>query len=997
MYRLVYIFSLFLLFPCRLGAEPVVPSLPEYDLSVSVDVPASRLIGLASVTLDAGKTFQFDVSRLKITNLSMNGAAVEPEIRDGRLVIRTASQGVLIIEYQAEFKGIPDKRGEDTGTARGIIDAGGISLADGWYPRIDGLAWYRLRAGLPKGHEAVSEAEQVEKSAKDNTTEFLFRFDHPRDRISLIATNRYEVSREQVNGIDLYAYFFPEDRALAKTCLQKAKKYLEMYGRLLTKYPYKRLSIVENFLPVRYSLPTLTVLGKDAVRLPSHLDSSLGHEVLRQWFGNSVYVDVEKGDWAEGLTAYLAGHLYEEQAGKGWEYRKELLLDYAAYVSSKNEISLREYKGGTDRASRAIGHGKGAMVFHMLKKSLGEDVFYDGLRKFIRQKQYQPASWDDLRTAFEKQSGKDLNPFFTQWVDRKGLPELTASNGSVKRKGEPFEVGFEIKQEEKPYTLQLPAEISLMGGGRKKEALILDSEKKSFTVAVDEEPLSLVIDANYDVARKPSNPESPPVIASLLADDKPLIVPPVTNREAYLPVIAGLKTQGGEEREAADLKNSDIKSSSVVVLGNDNPVIGRLFGKVESMKAGFSLMVRKNPWNARKIIVLINASSAREAEAAFPNVAQYGKFSTLAFNEGRNVSKKIDDSQRGMEMELRQPATAIDLSTLKTLTDVIEAASGKKIVYVGEYHDRYAHHTVQLQVIKALFEKDPNLAIGMEMFQRPFQKVVDDYISGAIDEREFLKNSEYFKRWVFDYNLYKPILDFARSRKIPVVALNQKKEITEKVSKGGMDSLTDEERKEAPQQMDFADDAYRGRLKIIFDQHKGPGERSFDFFYQAQVLWDETMALSIDEFMQKNPGHRMVVIAGGGHLAYGSGIPKRSFRRNGLPYFIVMNDSEADKDIADYLVLPEPLEGTTAPKLMAVLKVENNRVYVAELPAESVAKKAGVRAGDMILALDNENVQSVEDIKLLLFYKKQGEAVKVNVLRKGFFGREKKMQFDVKL
>ncbi len=139
---------------------------------------------------------------------------------------------------------------------------------------------------------------------------------------------------------------------------------------------------------------------------------------------------------------------------------------------------------------------------------------------------------------------------------------------------------------------------------------------------------------------------------------------------------------------------------------------------------------------------------------------------------------------------------------------------------MGEYHDRFAHHNVQLQVIKSLHQKDPKLAIGMEMFQRPFQKTLDDYLGGAIDEREFLKQSEYFKRWVFDYNLYKPILDYARAEKIPVVALNLTREIVEKVSKSGMDALSDDEKKALPLQMDFSDDDYRGRLKQVFSQHK---------------------------------------------------------------------------------------------------------------------------------------------------------------------------------
>lgn len=354
-------------------------------------------------------------------------------------------------------------------------------------------------------------------------------------------------------------------------------------------------------------------------------------------------------------------------------------------------------------------------------------------------------------------------------------------------------------------------------------------------------------------------------------------------------------------------------------------------------------------------------------------------------------------SQREAEMKPREQTAVMDLSTLKTLEDMIDGAEGKRIVYVGEYHDQFAHHQVELEVIKGLYRKDPKIAVGMEMFQRPFQKVLDDYINGAIDEREFLKKSEYFKRWVYDYNLYKAILDFARDKNIPVVALNARSEVVDKVSRGGLDSLADGEKREVPLQMDFSDDAYRNRLKDVFNRHQGSPEKSFDFFYQAQILWDETMALSVDEFLKKNPAYRMVVIAGSGHLAYGSGIPKRAFRRNKLPYVIALNDEDLDRDIANYLVLPQELEGVAAPKLMAALMAENNRVFIMDLPDDSVSKKAGIKVGDAVLSLDGTNVESVEDIKLELFYKKKGDIVKVKVLRKRFLLGETEMKIDVTL
>jgi uncharacterized iron-regulated protein len=964
---------------------------------VSFDISASRITGLASVNVQSGRVIVLAVGKLAIVQVTLNERRIDTESRDGILRIKPPESGTLAIRYEGVFKGHESGREMNDRVDQDTIDARGISLTGTWYPRPEGLSRYRLRVTLPQGYEALSEAERIEKRAKNNSMEFLFHFDHPLDGVNLIASDRFEVIQDRVSDVDLYACFFPEDRGLARTYLQHAKKYIELYEKLLVKYPYKRFSIVENFLPAGDSMPTFTLLGQNVVRLLFIPETSLGHEILHQWFGDSVYIDVAKGNWAEGLTTYLADHLYEEQNGRGWEYRKQLLVDYDAYVNSKNEISLREFTNRTDRASEAVGYGKGAMVFHMLKNLVGDEQFFSALRGFISRNQYQQASWDAIRAAFEKQSGKDLAPFFRQWVDERGLPDLGLEKASVRRKGDPFEINLDVLQKGKDYALDLPVVISSMRGSTKKETLSLDATKKDFNVLTDFEPRTMVIDGDYDVARRLTEPETPPVVAALLGDEKPLIVLPGANRETYSAVIASLKERGAEEKEAAGLKDSEIKASSLAILGDDNPLVGRLFGKAENVKAGFSLTVRKNPWNGRKVAVIMYAGSAAEAEAAFPKISHYGKYSVLAFDEGRNISKKIDDSQRGMKMELREQAAAIDLSTIKTLSDVIEGAAGKRIVYVGEYHDRFSHHNVELEIIKSLYQKGPKLAVGMEMFQRPFQKTLDEYITGAIDEREFLKNTEYFKRWGFDYNLYKPILDFARAEKIAVVALNLRREITEKVSKGGMDALSEEEKKEIPPQMDFSDDEYRDRLKEIFEQHQSSGERDFDFFYQSQILWDETMAMSIDEYLRKNPDHRMVVIAGGGHVSHGSGIPKRAFRRNGFSYAIILNDGELEKDIANYLVFPQPLDGVTTPKIMALLSEKDGKIMITGFPKESVSEKAGLKVGDTLISLDGVPVTSVEDIKLFLFYKKKEEPLKVNVVRKRFLLGGREMEFEVHL
>jgi uncharacterized iron-regulated protein len=955
------------------------------------------IIGIAKIDVNAGKELVLHTGHLKINDITLNQQKINFNVREGILNVLPPQNGILIIRYEGIFKEDKTPRDTNYGTVGSIIDERGISLTGTWYPQIEGLYKYRLQAVLPGGYEAVSEGEKIEKSTKDGKTEFIFEFPYLVDGINLIATNRYEIIKDNFNNIEVYAYFFREDIELAKKYIEYTKKYLKLYEDILGKFPYKRFSIVENFLPTGYSMPTYTLLGQDIVRLPFIVETSLGHEILHQWFGNLVYIDYEKGNWAEGLTTYLADHLYEEQKGKGWEYRKQALIDYSSYVNDKNEFPIKDFRGRTDFSSKSIGYGKTAMVFHMLKNIVGDDAFYKSLRELINENRFKRASWDDIKNVFEKVSQKGLSEFFKQWIDIPGMADLYVDGFRIKQNGNKYEASFNIGQRGRVYITDVPLTIYYRDGFKKKIWGRADKVKTGLSLTLDSVPERMVMDEDYDVARKLSNKELPPVISRLLGDDKIIIVLPTDNREIYRVVVDSFKEKGAVEKEIRDIKDSDIKSSSIIILGSDNPVIERLYGSIDKIDAGFNLTIKNNPWNQQKVAAIFFAKSKDEVNAAFRKIFHYGKYSVLSFDNGRNIYKRIDDSERGIAMENKEQAMAIDVSTIKTLSEVIESVSDKKIVYVGEYHDRFAHHNVQLEVIKGLYKKNKKIAVGMEMFQRPFQKSLDDYIAGRIDEREFLKRSEYFKRWGFDYNLYKPILDFAVQEKIPVVALNIQREIVDKVSRGGIDSLSEMEKKEIPSQMDFSDNEYRDRLREVFLRHNNSGEKNFDFFYQSQILWDETMSMSVDEFLRKNPDYQMVVLAGGGHIQYGSGIPKRTFRRNGYDYAIILNDVDIEMDIAHYIIFPKPMDGIMSPKLMVLLREMHGMVSIEGFPENSISEKAGLKEGDIIISLDNIAIKSVDDVRIHLFYKKNGDAVKVKVLRKRFLFGDKEMEFDVVL
>ena len=231
------------------------------------------------------------------------------------------------------------------------------------------------------------------------------------------------------------------------------------------------------------------------------------------------------------------------------------------------------------------------------------------------------------------------------------------------------------------------------------------------------------------------------------------------------------------------------------------------------------------------------------------------------------------------------------------------------VVYLAETHDRSEDHQAQLQIIQALHQRRPDLVIGMEMFQQPYQPDLDRYLAGQLSEDQLQAATQYQQRWGFPWEFYAPILRFAQAKQVPVVALNLPSEITRKVARTGLGSLTAAERQAIPDDILNGPDSYRSRLLSLYqDSHQGHGNSAgFDRFFWAQVLWDETMADRIAELIKANPKQLVVVLVGQGHVNYGEGIPNRVARRlssQSLKQVSVLlnptQDQAQDKAIADY-------------------------------------------------------------------------------------------------
>ena len=347
-----------------------------------------------------------------------------------------------------------------------------------------------------------------------------------------------------------------------------------------------------------------------------------------------------------------------------------------------------------------------------------------------------------------------------------------------------------------------------------------------------------------------------------------------------------------------------------------------------------------------------------------------------------------------------EASPVLDLNAFSTMEQIIPSLAEKRVVFIGEQHTRYDHHLTQLEIIRRLHALQPQLAIGMEMFQQPFQQHLDEYVAGSIDEQAMLRATEYYRRWSMDYRLYAPILHYAREHRLPVIALNIPSELTHNVAHVGLDGLDDKDRQQLPADIAPADDAYRQRLKKVFDNHpKEEGHDNFEHFLEAQLLWDESMAERAAAFLEEHPKHHLVVIAGNQHLAWGSAIPQRLQRRTPVTAASILNswDGAVKPGLADFLLIPEEQMLPPTGKLGVVLEDENGETTISVVFKNGACAEAGVKTGEHITAIDNKTINSLTDLRLALWDKQPGDTINMDTVRKHLLMPDKKLSYKLTL
>ena len=551
----------------------------------------------------------------------------------------------------------------------GIISGTGIYLAGStyWIPTFDEkLATFHLTTSLPANWKVVTQGERIAESKGNGLHHDTWICDRPQEEIFLIGARFTEYSHNMNSGIKAMAFLRTPDEGLANKYLEVTEQYMDMYQKLIGPYPYTKFALVENFWETGYGMPSFTLLGEKIIRFPFILHSSYPHELLHNWWGNSVYVDFTTGNWCEGITAYEADHLIKEQRGQGENYRRSTLQKFTNVVDKTNDFPLNKFLSRHDAASEAIGYGKSLMMWHMLRRKLGDDDFKKTMSLFNKNFKFKVASFNDIRLSAEEITGIDLEPFFTQWLTRTGAPEIAITDvrQDTFNKQTRLILTLEQKQESEAFTVNIPIAIATEKG---LEVFVVDMHEKTqeFQFNLTDKPLKLAIDPQYDVFRLLNPKEVPPTWSKILAGKENLMVLPSkaneNQKQLYREFARQWQTADNDKFEVVFDDEIDTlpTNKTVWILGFENNYAEQIntslhnyhtsitadsvvFEKKHTAKAGHSFICTLfDVHDFNKNMAFIALDNKASIPGLIRKLPHYGKYSYLAFegDEPVNVVK----------------------------------------------------------------------------------------------------------------------------------------------------------------------------------------------------------------------------------------------------------------------------------------------------------------------------------------------------------------------
>ena len=658
---------LFVFLACFVATPAISAPVPfkmndvEYDITVKIDPVNRTLEGKSLITVHRPRELQlllgagYEVTQAEFNDGPLGSGREQSNLPHiWNIPFHFRQQIQFLIQWKGVLAPLDTALDHRQTLARPVAVSGveGTFLPDSsdWYPRIAGqFARYKVSIELPPGQKGLVAGRLIEESDSEQGYRATFEFSQPAEGIDLMA-GPYVVDTQMHHNIkqkpvQLRTYFHPQISKLSKDYLDAVKGYLDRYESEIGEYPYSEFSVVSSPTPTGFGMPTLTYLGINVLQLPFIRSTSLGHEVLHNWWGNGVYPDCRSGNWSEGLTTFMADYAYKEQESEtaAREMRLDWLRDFAA-LQPGQDAPLTAFTSRTHGASKIVGYNKAAMFFFMLRDHLGEAVFQRALQGVWATRRFKVTSWQDVQKIFELVSGQSLEPFFTQWLNRNGAPAIEIAEVKNAAADSGYNLSITLQQAEPAYQLQVPIAVETQQGST-VHRLDLQQAQQTFTLKLTDKPLAVSLDPDLRLFRQLASGEAPPILREVMVNAATQTV---------------LLSAQADFRKIAETLAAKLQDRKLEIIAPDDPlsaaptlVIG-LQAEIDAWLAAKQLPVRPDEtgkkgsaqvWIVTRTggasLAIISAQDAASLEALIRPLPHYGRQSYLVFDGRQAIERGV--------------------------------------------------------------------------------------------------------------------------------------------------------------------------------------------------------------------------------------------------------------------------------------------------------------------------------------------------------------------
>lgn len=402
-----------------------------------------------------------------------------------------------------------DPKGKDPNKPTQIWTQGETEASSCWFPTIDSpnqKTSQEIYITVPKKYVTLSNGtleKQINNANGTRTDYWNFTQKHA-PYLFFMGIGEYEIIKDNYKKIPVDYYVEKKYAPYAKDIFGNTPEMLAFFSKITgVEYPWNKYAQIvgRDYVSGAMENTTAVIHGEHAYQVPGQLvdenshESTIAHEAFHHWFGDLVTTE----SWSnltvnESFANYSEYLWFEHKYGKD-EAEAHLLKTRKGYKNGDNlsKHLVRFYYDNKEDMFDAVTYNKGGSILHMLRNYLGDKAFFEGLNTYLTENKYGTGEAHQLRLAFEKVSGRDLNWFFNQWYYGSGHPKLAVSyDYNTLRK----EVTVTINQTQEQ-KFQFPLAIDVFEGKKaKRHNVFVKNKEASFTFSYEEKPDLIQINAD---------------------------------------------------------------------------------------------------------------------------------------------------------------------------------------------------------------------------------------------------------------------------------------------------------------------------------------------------------------------------------------------------------------------------------------------------------------------------------------------------------------------